>query len=215
MASKFIVALSDIPNAQIRVAAQSSAGAGAGAPILFYILGQDNAQLEIYKNDLVSRIKDIEGMINLNTSSRSGKPEITLIPDREKLAMLGLTVFDVAMTLRASLEGIIATQFRESGNEYDIRISLNDESVDTPEKIRNIGVATRAGTYRLSQLANVEFSDGYNRVLHKDKFKSIEITAYVGPGYALGDIVNEINVEIDEYRDWLRDIKLIGVVVQK
>jgi len=196
MASKLIVELSDIPNAQIRVAAQSSAGAGGGAPILFYILGQDNAQLEIYKDDLVNRIKDIEGMINLNTSSRSGKPEITLVPDREKLAMLGLTVFDVAMTLRASLEGIIATQYRESGNEYDIRISLSDESVDTPEKIRNIGVATRAGTYRLSQLANVEFSDGYNRVLHKDKFKSIEITAYVGPGFALGDIVNEINVEI-------------------
>jgi HAE1 family hydrophobic/amphiphilic exporter-1 len=196
MASKLIVELSDIPNAQIRVAAQSSAGAGGGAPILFYILGQENAQLEIYKDDLVNRIKDIEGMINLNTSSRSGKPEITLMPDREKLAMLGLTVFDVAMTLRASLEGIIATQYREGGNEYDIRISLSDESVDTPEKIRNIGIVTRTGTYRLSQLADVNFTDGYNRVLHKDKFKSIEITAYVGPGYALGDIVNEINVEI-------------------
>jgi HAE1 family hydrophobic/amphiphilic exporter-1 len=196
MASKFITELSDIPNAQIRVAALSSAGAGAGAPILFYLLGQDNAELERYKNDLIPRIKNIEGMINLNTSSRSGKPEITLIPDREKLAMLGLTVFDVAMTLRASLEGIIATQYRESGNEYDIRISLNDESVDTPEKIQNIAVTTRTGTYRLSQLADINFTDGYNRILHKDKFKSIEITAHVGPGYALGDIVNQINVEI-------------------
>jgi len=197
MASKIIVDLSDIPNAQIRVAALSSVG-GGGAPILFYILGQDNAQLEVYKKDLVSRIKNIEGMINLNTSSRSGKPEITLIPDREKLAMLGLTVFDVAMTLRASMEGVIATQFRERGNEYDIRVTLNDESVDTPEKIRNIAVVTRTGTYRLSQLADIKFTDGYNRILHKDKYKSIEVTAYVGPGYALGDIVNQINVEIDK-----------------
>jgi HAE1 family hydrophobic/amphiphilic exporter-1 len=195
MASKIIADLSDIPNAHLRVAALSSVG-GGGAPILFYILGQDNAQLEVYKQDLVSRIKNIDGMINLNTSSRSGKPEITLIPDREKLAMLGLTVFDVAMTLRASMEGVIATQFRERGNEYDIRISLNDKSVDTPEKIRNIAVVARTGTYRLSQLADIEFTDGYNRILHKDKFKSIELTAYVGPGYALGDIVNQINVEI-------------------
>jgi HAE1 family hydrophobic/amphiphilic exporter-1 len=50
MASKIIADLSDIPNAQIRVAALSSVG-GGGAPILFYILGQDNAQLEVYKND--------------------------------------------------------------------------------------------------------------------------------------------------------------------
>jgi len=196
MASKFIKDLSDIPNAQIRVAALSSIGGGGNAPILFYLLGQDDAQLEIYKNDLVSRIKDIEGMINLNTSSRSGKPEISLIPDREKLAMLGLTVFDVAMTLRASLEGVVSSQFREGGNEYDIRVSLSDESVDTPEKIRNIAVITQNGTYRLSQLADIQFTDGYNRILHKDKFKSIEISAYVGPGYALGDIVNEINEEI-------------------
>jgi HAE1 family hydrophobic/amphiphilic exporter-1 len=196
MASKFIKDLSDIPNAQIRVAALSSIGGGGNAPILFYLLGQDDAQLEIYKNDLVSRIKNIEGMINLNTSSRSGKPEISLIPDREKLAMLGLTVFDVAMTLRASLEGVVSSQFREGGNEYDIRVSLSDESVDTPEKIRNIAVITQNGTYRLSQLADIQFTDGYNRILHKDKFKSIEISAYVGPGYALGDIVNEINQEI-------------------
>jgi HAE1 family hydrophobic/amphiphilic exporter-1 len=198
MAGKLITDLSDIPNAQIRVAAQSSAGGSGQAPIFFYILGQDNVQLEVYKEDLVSRIKNIKGMINLNTSSRSGKPEITLIPDREKLAMLGLTVFDVAMTLRASLEGVISSQFREKGNEYDIRVSLTDESVDTPEKIRNIAVATQSGSFRLSQLADVQFSDGYNRVLHKDKFKSIELSAYVGPGYALGDIVNEINIEIDK-----------------
>jgi HAE1 family hydrophobic/amphiphilic exporter-1 len=198
MTGKFINDLSNIPNAQIRVAALSSVGGSGDAPILFYILGQDNAQLEIYKDDLVNRIKDIEGMINLNTSSRSGKPEISLIPDREKLAMLGLTVFDVAMTLRASLEGLISSQFREGGNEYDIRISLSDESVDTPEKIRNIAVVTPRGTYRLSQLAEIQFTDGYNRILHKDKFKSIEVSAYVGSGYALGDIVNQINVEIDK-----------------
>jgi HAE1 family hydrophobic/amphiphilic exporter-1 len=198
MATKFIVDLSDIPNAQIRVAAMSSVRAGGTAPILFYILGQDNAQLEVYKNDIVNRIKNIEGMINLNTSSRPGKPEITLDPDREKLASLGLTVFDVAMTLRASLEGLIATEYRESGNEYDIRVSLTDESVDTPEKIRNIGVVAKSGTYRMSQLADINFTEGYNRILHKDKYKSIELSAYVAPGYALGDIVNQINAEIDK-----------------
>jgi HAE1 family hydrophobic/amphiphilic exporter-1 len=195
MASRFIEDLSDIPNAKIRVAVLSSVG-GGGAPVQFFLLGQDNEQLEEYKNQLVSKIRDIKGLLNLNTSSRPGKPEITLIPDRNKLAMVGLTIFDVAMTLRSSVEGVIATQYREGGNEYDIRVALNDESVDTPGKIRNIAVITKNGVYRLSQLADIKFTEGYSRILHKDKYKSIQLTAYVGPGYALGDIVNQINAEI-------------------
>lgn len=197
MASRLIVSLSDIPNAQIRVSAQSSIGGGE-APVMFYLLGQDEAQVEDYKNQVIAKIRDIPGMINLNTSSRPGKPEITLIPDRTKLALTGLTVFDVAMALRGSVEGIIATQFRESGEEHDIRIALNDQSVDTPEKIRNIAVVAHNGVYRLSQLAEIQYTEGYNRILHKDKFKSIEISAHVAPGFALGDIFNEINTRIAE-----------------
>jgi HAE1 family hydrophobic/amphiphilic exporter-1 len=197
MASKFIADLSDIPNAQIRVAAQSSIG-GGGAPVQFYLLGQDISQVEAYKDQLINNIKGIKGMVNLNTSARPGKPEITLHPDRDKLAMLGLTVFDLAMTLRGAVEGIIATRYRESGNEYDIRVTLNDESVNTPEKLRNLAVVTSAGIYRLSQLAQIDFTEGYNRILHKDKYKSIEFSAYVGPGYALGDIVDQIQAEIDK-----------------
>ena len=67
-----------------------------------------------------------------------------------------------------------------------------------PAKIRNIAVVTPNGTFRLSQLADIQFTDGYNRILHKDKFKSIEIGAYVAPGYALGDLVSQVNEEIEK-----------------
>ena len=197
MASRFIVGLSNIANAQIRVSALSSIGGGE-APIMFYLLGQDETEVEYYKSQVVEKIKNIPGMVNLNTSSRTGKPEITLVPDRDKLALAGLTVFDVAMTLRGAVEGIMTTQFREQGEEHDIRIAFNEESVDTPEKIRNIAVVSKNGVYRLSQLADINYTEGYNRILHKDKFKSIEVSAYVAPGYALGDIYAQINAKISE-----------------
>ncbi len=215
MTSQFITDLSDIPNAQIRVAALSSIGGGE-APIQFYLLGQNDQRLESYKEQLISRIKNIPGLINLNTSSRPGKPEITLIPDRTKIALLGLSVYDIAMTLRGAVEGIIATRYRQAGNEYDIRIALNNASVDTPEEIQNIAVISPRGVYRLSQLAELEFTEGYSRILHKDKFKSIEVNAYVGAGVALGDVVNRINAEIAQldfapgYKvDWGGDAELM------
>ena len=199
MADQFIEELADIPNAMIRVSALSSFG-GGDAPIQFSILGQDLAKLEDYKAQVVERIKGIPGMINLNTSSRPGKPEISLTPDRDKLTVAGLTVYDLAMTLRGAVEGIIATRYREGGNEYDIRVALTEESIDSPEKIGNIPVITPRGQFRLSQLADIRFTAGYNRILHKDKYKTIAITAWVASGYALGDIVNQINQEVAQIK---------------
>ncbi len=197
MAGRFIETLSDIPNAKIRVSAISSIG-GGDAPVQFYLLGQDIEQLERYKRDVIDRIKDVPGLVNLNTSSRPGKPEITLIPDRKKIADAGLTIYDLAMALRSAVEGAIATRYREAGNEYDIRVSLSDETVDTPEKVGNITVVSRSGKHRLGDLADIAFSEGYSKVLHRNKFKSIEFSGFTAPDYPLGDIVDAIDLEVAE-----------------
>ncbi len=214
-ASLFINELSDIPNARIRVAAMDP-GDNEEAPVTFYLQGQEIDHLEQYKTFLVEKLKKIDGLINVNTSSRPGKPEITVIPNRNKLADAGLNIYSLALTLRASLEGMITTTYKEDGNEYDIRVSLQDQSVNTPEKIRNLTVVSPRGVFTLSRLADVYFTEGYSKILHKDKYKAIEITGYIAPGYALGDVVAKIKQETSSldlpagYRvDWGGDAKMM------
>jgi hydrophobic/amphiphilic exporter-1 (mainly G- bacteria), HAE1 family len=198
MVTKFIRNLSDIPNAMFRVAVTNSGAGGDMVPVELYLQGIDLEKLENYKTELEAKFKTIEGLTNLNTSSRAGKPEITLQPDRIKLANAGLTAYDLAMTLRAGMEGLITTKFSDGGEEYDIRISLNDESVDSPEKIANMTVISRNGKYTMNQLAEIDFTEGYSRILHRDKAKTIQFTANIAEGYALGDIVNEVEKRIDK-----------------
>ena len=191
-ANLYIRELSEIPNASIRVLAVSSMGGGDRAPIQFTLMGQDVDSLEVYKNNITDRVMDIPGLVNLNSSSRAGKPEVTLIPDRQKIADAGLTVYDLAMTLRSAVTGLVTTYFKDQGEEYDIRIMMNEESIDTPEKIGNITVVGPAGAFRLSQLADIEFTEGFSKITHLDKFKSIEFTAASASGVPMGDVVNEI-----------------------
>lgn len=212
-ANHLITELSDIPNAKIRVAAVSSTGSGE-APIQFYLQGQDTAELEVIKDKIVSKLRTVDGLINLTTSSRSGKPEITLTPDRKKLSDAGLTVSDLAFTMRCAVEGLVASQFKEKGEEYDIRVMMKKDSVDTPAKIRNIPVVAPSGVYRISQLAEVQFEEGYSKIMHKDKYKAIEFTAYTAPGVPLGDVVGKIREKIatvdlpSGYKvDWGGDVK--------
>jgi HAE1 family hydrophobic/amphiphilic exporter-1 len=196
MANEFIRELSDIPNAKIRISAISGAGMSS-SPIEFYLKGQDNDMLEVYKEELLSNIRDTQGLVNLTTSSRTGKPEVTLIPDRVKIAEAGLSVYDLAFTLRSAIEGIVATTYRELGNEYDIRVVLQDESVDTPEEIGNITVVSPNDTYRLAHFASVDFTGGYSTILHRDKFRTIQFSGGNAPGYPLGDVVADIQRGID------------------
>lgn len=193
----FIHELADIPNALIRVSATSSIGGGR-EPVDFVLMGQNVDTLEVYKEKILQKIAGVDGMINLNTSSRAGKPEITLVPDREKLAETGLTMYDLALTLRAALEGMVTTQYRNQGEEYDIRLTMNDETVNTPEKIGNIPVVGPSGTFRFSQLADIRFTAGYSRIVHRDKYKIIEFTAGTATGVALGDVTNEIDRRVAE-----------------
>lgn len=195
MVSVFVKDLADIPDARIQVDLASGMG-GPGAPVQLFLMGQDLETLEQLKDEFMAKIRDVPGLINLDNSSRAGKPEITVFPKREKLVEAGLTIMDLALTLRSSIEGLESSKYREFGNEYDITVTLDDESVNSPEKIGNITVASPMGSFRLSQLADIEFTTGYTKILHRDKYTAIEFTGSPAAGVPLGNVTNEIDRQI-------------------
>ncbi len=220
MISVFVKELSDVPNTRIKVDLASQMG-GPGAPVEFFLMGQDLDELEKYKDEIVARVKDVPGLINFDQSSRAGKPEITVYPIREKLNDAGVSVMDLAFTLRAGIEGIQSSKYRELGDEYDITVTLDDASVDAPEKIGNITVATQLGAMRLSQLADVRFTTGYTKILHRDKFTSIQFTGSPAANVPLGNITSEIDRRLADlelppgyYIRWGGNVKMMTDMIE-
>jgi HAE1 family hydrophobic/amphiphilic exporter-1 len=187
--------LADIPNARIKVSASQGMG-GGDAPVTFFLQGQDNDRLESIKNEVFKQIHPTPGLLNLDTSTRSGSSELTLYPNRTKMAEIGATVYDLALALRASVEGMVSTQYRESGNQYDIKLSLNDDAVDSPDKIMNLSISVYGQSYLLSQLADVAFAPGINKITHRDRYKSVQFSADVAKGANLGDVVAGVKERI-------------------
>ncbi|HNX01453.1 MAG TPA: efflux RND transporter permease subunit, partial [Candidatus Cloacimonadota bacterium] len=109
---------------------------------------------------------------------------------------VGATVYDLALALRTSVEGMVTTTYKEAGKEYDINLSMDDASIDSPEKIRNLPVAINGKNYVLSQLADVTFDVGVNKINHHDKSKAIEFTGFVATGSNLGDVTKQIQQQI-------------------
>ncbi|MFC2130853.1 efflux RND transporter permease subunit [Bacteroidota bacterium] len=188
--------LADIPNAKILV--QIPNEMGGGDPIEFFVLGQDMDVLAGLENDIAEKLIGIDGLINFDNSSREGKPEITVTPKRDKLAETGLTAMDIAMTLRASIEGLISTKYEDKSDEFDVLVTLNDASVNSPEKIGNIPVVSQMGTFFLSQVADIKFSKSFSTILHRDKFTAIKFTAGNSAETPLANVTTEITKRMDE-----------------
>lgn len=194
--------LSDIPNAKIKVSAVSAtselASGLAGSAVDFYLQGQNIDKLEKYADLLEVKLKKIPGLMNVDTSTRPGKPEISINPDRVKMSEVGVTMQELAVLLRASLEGVEVTKYKESGNEYNIRVVLNKESVPSYEELQNLPVYTRRGTFPVSHFADLKFTSGYNKIMHTDKYTTIEFTADTLPGYALGDMTKAVDQAVKD-----------------
>ena len=191
--------LSHITNARITVMAQSGGMpgmGGRGAPISFYVTGYDEEVLTDLVNDIVSGIRDIPGLVNLDTSIRVGRPELIINPKRDQLAITGNTVSEVAVAIRAAINGIVATYYRDLGNEYNIVVTMEEDTYDTPEKLRNMTIVTSRGKYQLSQLADVNFADGVIRIIRRDRAKAVQITGSPATGIPLGNVKDEIDRRI-------------------
>ncbi len=192
LADILIRELADIPNARIKVSTVSS-GFGEQAGLEFYLQGQDTATLEKLKTQVSERIKDTPGLTNLDTSTRSGRSELTITPKRAEMAAVGATVYDLAVSLRAAVEGMVSTQYHEGDNQYDIKLSLDDAGVDSPEKIGNLSVVVNYQPYLLSQLADISFGEGTNRITHRDRSKTVVFTGDIAEGSNMGDVIAGVN----------------------
>ena len=192
-ASRMSAALSDIPGATIRVVPDTGDMGEGQAPVTYYLQGNDMEELEKYSALMVEAMENIPGTTGITTSLKAGKPEITLYPDRQKLIDRGVTIQDLAYAMRSAVDGMVTTQLKVDGREYDIRITLADSEVSSYESIRNIPVSTAGGIYPLSYFAELEVEEGISKLLRINKKSSVEMSSNLQPGAALGTITSAID----------------------
>jgi HAE1 family hydrophobic/amphiphilic exporter-1 len=192
IAASMVRTLSDIPGADIRVIAPSELVIAQGAPIDLYLRGTDSAVLQEIGEALRKKIQALPGIMNTTINSKSGKRELVFEPNRKQISQDGLTVQAVAVTLRAAIDGLVTTTYRESGEEYDIRVKMAGTSMRDIEDIRNIPVTTNTGIFPLSRYADVHFENGYNMIMRVNKYRTVEITAELLPGYTQGVLLSSV-----------------------
>lgn len=192
--------VSNISNAQIRVIASGGMTSGS-APVEFYLQSSDSELLSISAPLLQQALNNVPGLTGVNISAKSGKPEITLTPDQKSLADMGITVQDVALSMRAAIDGIVTTSIKMDGNEYDIRVTLLDRDLGSVEDIGQIPVTTPHGVYPISFFTDIDIQEGINLSFRENRKPTISFTAGLLPGYVLGQVSKPIEAALNTLPD--------------
>jgi HAE1 family hydrophobic/amphiphilic exporter-1 len=183
-------------------ASVQQAGLISGAtqsPVEIQFRGPDVDQLVTIASQATQRLSDIPGLTDLDISLRPGQPEAQVRIDRTKATNLGLSVAQVANTLRTALDGTVASQYREGGDEYDIRVKLAQADRERVAQLDGIRVSAPDGTpIALREVAHLAMAEGPTQITRTDKVRTVSVTGNILQGYALGTIIQESQKRIGQ-----------------
>lgn len=139
----------------------------------------------------------IEGLVDIDTTYKPGKPELQILIDPSKTGNLGVTNDDIASSVRTLINGTTAAVFRKDGEDTDIEVRLRPGDRASVDDIRNISVPTTDGSIPIGSLVKVEFTLGPTTIRRYNRANQIIIGANV-IGRNVNDVANEIRAGLTQ-----------------
>jgi len=170
---------------------------GAGIkPVEINIFGKDLFVLSQLSHLIADRIKKVEGLYDIEEVFTMGDPELHINFDRDKMAQFGLTVRQVGYILDTAIDGEVAGQYKDKGDEIDIRVRLREEDRDSIPDLEDITFTTPFGSQvHLRDFARVVRSTGPSKIYREGQKRVATITANIS-GKDLAWVINRIKEEL-------------------
>ncbi len=143
--------LSGLPGVIVRARASGGQnmmrgmGNQGGGRLAVEITGHDLLESKRIAQDVKTLLDSTPGVADSRLQREEGRPELTVRVDRDKAALLGMTVTGVANTIRTNVAGTQAAMYREAGNEYPIIVRLREEDRGEVASVGDVLLSTPAG----------------------------------------------------------------------
>jgi len=173
-----IRAAEEVPGAEIKEVVEDPLSPEGETGLIVQIFGYDQQQKAELAEGVKQAMAQINGIVNVFSSSDKGRPELQVVMDRERISRLGMTTQQVANTLSNSIQGNIATTFIDQGIEFDVEVELDYKDKATAEDLKNIQIQTPDGQWMpISNLVRFERYTGPTNILRINQERVNEITA--------------------------------------
>ncbi len=142
-------------------------------------------------------VESTDGVSDARINRSAGRPESRISIDRAKAATMGLSVTDIATTIRTSVGGSTATFFRENGEEYEILVRYQEQDRLSSDDVMAIPIQTPGGDVVLLQsLVQIDRTEGPLAIERKDQQRTITISGNLSGTRDMGSVVSDLEGEL-------------------
>jgi HAE1 family hydrophobic/amphiphilic exporter-1 len=169
-------------------------GPPIGRPVAVRITSDDWDVNKSIALEMQAYLRSIPGVSNIEDNLREGQREVRLVVDSDRAVRHGLTFQDLATSLRAANDGLVASQLRppDQEDEIDIRVMLAERYRRSLDDLLQTEVRTPAGyLVKLGDVAQVEMARGVVEYWHFDRERAVTVYADVDGHLATALGVNQ------------------------
>ncbi|MBO0859890.1 MAG: efflux RND transporter permease subunit [Chloracidobacterium sp.] len=179
------------------VAAISGGGGRFNADISFMLRGPNLDKLDQYSQHLLNKLKSMPGVVDVDSSLIVGKPELRAMIDRQKASDLGVSIADIAQSLRLLVGGDQVSTYNEGGEQYEVHIRANEDFRIDPTGISKLNVPSqRLGSTGLDNVVKLSEASGPAQIERNGRQRQVTFTANLKPGFSQSDTLARLKAEV-------------------
>ncbi|HWL11230.1 MAG TPA: multidrug efflux RND transporter permease subunit [Planctomicrobium sp.] len=145
-------------------------------------------QLQAVADEIVHDGNAQSSLSSLQTSFRSGVPQLYVDIDREKAMTLGIPLSTVFSTLQASLGSAYVNDFNKFGRTWQVQVQADQQFRRRPEDIKRLEVRNDKGEMiPIGAFSTVRMTTGPQMIPRYNLYSSVTINGTAAPGTSSGE----------------------------
>lgn len=192
------------PDARVFVIEQQtiSTGGFGGLPVQFVIQAPNFDALKEKLPAFMDEVRKDKTFAAVDVNLKFNKPELVLSIDREKAALLGVSVLDIAQTLQLAFSTPRMAYFPMNNRQYQVIGQFERQNRNTPSDLSGIYVRNKSG--QLIQLDNVvkmEEESSPPQLYHYNRYMSATVSASPAQGKTIADGIKAMRTHAGKQLD--------------
>ncbi len=176
--------------------------AGVRSDVAVRIYGDNMETLKQVADNTESILSAVPGAMDVRVEQISGLPMLSIEPERDHLALLGLTVADLQETLQAAVSGVQTGLIYEGDRRFKLLVRLDEahrKDAQTLAKLPLLLPNQESSELRyvpLGEVADINEIQGPNQINRRDGKRNVVVTANV-EGRDLGSFIEQLQKTIN------------------